>query len=339
MKEVAAVIFNDIHLGTGNEDASYNSVKHMADYMEKNNLKVAIFAGDWFHSRSFQRQEVLISTLRMLNYLQMKGITVHMFPGNHDKTLYGSQDSFLDIIKHHPAIKYYSVMSDINIAGLKITLLPFFSDDLLVPMIEGHPGGDILVSHFEMQGSTNLGHVSEKNNITRRGLKKWKKTYLGHYHNWHEITENIVHLPSLRQQSFGEDSKKGFSLLYDDGSYELIQGVFKAFVKIIINVNETNTKEIKELIKTHENSVDTVRFEFIGDDSKLKALDKSIFKGTGIDVSIKYAESFDPSAPEPLVIEKFDEGTVLSAFEDFCKDKGLDHDTGLKFLKEFLQKK
>jgi exonuclease SbcD len=328
-----------MHLGTGTEDASLTSVKHMADYMEANDLKTAIFAGDWFHSRSFQRQEVLISTLRMLNYLQMKGITVHIFPGNHDKTLYGSQDSFLDMIKHHPAVKYYSIISDINVGGLKITLLPFFSDDLLVPMIQGHPGSDILISHFEMQGSTNLGHVSEKNNITRRLLKKWDKTYLGHYHNWHEITPDIVHLPSLRQQSFGEDPNKGFSVLYDDGSYEIVKGKFKEFLKIVININDTNTREIKELIKTHENSVNTIRFEFIGDDSKLKAIDKSLFKGTGIDVAIKFAEKFDPSQPEPLVIEKFDEQAVTDAFKEFCIDKGLDHEIGFKFLKEFLENK
>lgn len=334
-----AIIFNDTHLKPGNEEEILRAFDYMLKYALKNNILTFIFAGDLFHSRSFQRLKVLDTFDKMLSKLNSIGGTVHLFPGNHDKTLYNSFDSFLNIYKHYPSVKFYSKITDIEIKGVKITLLPFFSDDMLVPMIENHKGSDVLISHFEMKGSTNLGNVIEKSNINQKMLKKWKKVYLGHYHNWHEISKNIVHLPSFVQNNFGEDNNKGFSILYDNLSYEIIKGKFKEFNKIIINIEETSSNELKELISIHKNSENTVRFEFYGSESKLKSLDKSRFKGTGIDIKLKYEDKYETNDIKPELIESYDENTILNSFEDFCKNKDYDHKVGLKLLKKFLKQK
>lgn len=342
MKKPLAIIFNDAHLKTGNEQEVIHSVRHMINYAKASKITDLIFAGDLFDSRSFQRQSVLQAFDKIIELISDAKLQMYIFPGNHDKTVYSSFDSFLDIYRYHPNIKFNRAIKNIKLKDVKITLLPFFDDDMLIPMLEEHEGGDILISHFEMAGSTHLGRVSEKSSINKKLLSKWKKVYLGHYHNYHEITKDIVHLPSLRQSNFGEDNNKGFTVLFDDLSYELIKGEFKEFKKIIININETSSKELNQLIKLHSNSEDTIRFEFIGDESKLKALDKSQFKETGIDIKIKYEIKYDfddENLELPTVTEYYGEEEVKNAFEQFCEEKGYDHKYGLELLDEFLKSK
>ena len=219
MNKPLFIIFNDIHLKPGNESDIIASVRHMVKYALANGITCIILAGDLFHSRTNQKESVLRAFDEILNLIHSAGLTLYLFPGNHDKTDYKSYTSFLDVYRFHPGVIFNSEISEIRIGGKSVTLLPFFDDELLIPMIEQAEGGDILVSHFEMFGSSHLGQVSEKKSLTTKMLKKWKKTYLGHYHNTHEITKDVVHLPSLRQTDFGEDSVKGFSVIYEDLSY------------------------------------------------------------------------------------------------------------------------
>lgn len=340
MKKPLFIIFNDAHLKPGNEEETLLSVRHMISYSLTNHISMVIFAGDLFHSRSNQKESVLNACDKIFELINEAGLQFVIFPGNHDKTTYTSYTSFLDVYRFHPNVLFTDRLMNIEVGGKTITLLPFFDDSMLVPMLEEASGGDILISHFEMAGSSHLGQVSEKSSITRKTLKKWKKTYLGHYHNTHEITPDIIHLPSLRQQDFGEDNVKGFSVIYEDLSYEVIQGVFKSFTKVVLNIDTLTTPEIKALIKTYAHSSDTIRFELIGEESKLKALDKEQFKGTGIDIKLKYEKKYATVSEEdaPKLIKKFDMGQVVTTFKEFCIEKGYDHEIGLTYLNKFLNK-
>ena len=333
------IIWNDSHLGIGNEDAVIISVKHLINKMHELGLKTLIHAGDFFHSRSNQTESVLSAANEIFKLINEAGIRHILTVGNHDKTSYFSHSSFLDSFKHHPGVEIYSNPVKLEIEGIDITLIPFFDDSILVPLLDEAEGGELLISHFDMQGSTHLGKVCEKTSITKKTVKKWKKVYLGHYHNHHEISKDITHLPSLRQSSFGEDDKKGFSVIYSDLSYEIIPGVFKKFNKLVLNIDELTNDEIKGLISLHSNSKDTIRFEFIGEETKLKSIDKEQFIGTGIDVKLKFQKKYKLEDTEkPVLIKKFDKGQVEESFKEFCEEKDYDYKEGVVMLNEFLNK-
>jgi len=339
MKDVLAIMFNDAHMKNGNEYEVYQSAVHMAKYAVDNGIKNLIFAGDLFDSRSYQRQEQLTTLSRILDMFHRSSLTLYMFPGNHDKTVYSSPNSFLDPYKHHPCVRFNREMKRINIDGITIDLLPFFSDDKLVPMLEEAEGADILISHFEMKGSNHLGNVSKKANITKTLLKKWKKVYLGHYHNFHEITKDIIHLPSFRQDNFGEDSNKGFTLIKKDLSYEIIKGVFREFIKVDVDASVVTVSEIKKLIKKYHGAEQTIRIEFSGTEAQCKTISKELFAGSGIDVKLKYDEVYDSADNPPgLIIEKYSKEDILTAFEEFCVEKDFDLSEGSKLLEKFLNK-
>lgn len=339
MKKPIFVHYNDMHLKVGNEEDVLVSIRHMVDYCVNNGIKTLVFGGDFFHSRSNQTENVLATATEILKIINDAGLRHILNVGNHDKTSYFSDTSFMDVYKHHPGVEIYSKPTVVEVEGVSLTIMPFWDDSILVNHIFEAEGADILIGHFEMQGSCHLGHVSEKATITPRTLKKWDKVYLSHYHNTQEITKNIVHLPSLRQNDFGEDANKGFSVIYDDLSYSIVKGCFKEFKKIVLNIDTATPKEIKELIKTHENSDNSIRFELIGDESKLKAIDKNQFKDSGIDVKVKYQKVFNETMPEPKLIQKFDKNKIEEAFKDFCKEKDYNLEDGMELLTKFLKNK
>tara|TARA_R110002073_G_scaffold148366_4_gene301497 strand:+ start:1883 stop:2902 length:1020 start_codon:yes stop_codon:yes gene_type:complete len=339
MKNILAIIFNDVHLRTGNEDEVYESTKYMVEYAVENDIKNLIFAGDLFDSRTFQRQKVLQTLGKMLDLFHSNDLTLYMFPGNHDKTVYDSPNSFLDIYRHYPCVRFNRELKNIFIDGVSIDLLPFFSTELLVPMIEKAKGGDILISHFGMDGSNHLGHIQKDTSINKKMFAKWDKVYLGHYHNHNEITKDIVHLPSFRQENFGEDNNKGFALLKKDGSYELIKGKYKEYLKISINLDKSSSKDISKIIDTHKNSEKVIRVEFSGTEAQCKAINKTQFKGTGIDIKMKYSEVYENEIAEPSkIIEKYSKDQILESFKDFCSDKECSYKNGSVMIKEFLNK-
>ena len=340
MKKPIAIIFNDTHLKVGNEYSVLKAFRHMIKKANEKGITRLIFAGDLFDSRSFQRLNQLNTLDTMLSEASIAGLEMDFIPGNHDKTVYSSYDSFLDVFTHYPGLTIHRDVSDIEIEGVKITLVPFFIDDMLIPKLKEATGSDVLISHFEMAGSTNLGRTSEKTSINPDLLSKWKKTYLGHYHNHHEITKDIVHLPSFLQGKFGEDSNKGFSILYSDLSYSIEKGDFREYVRVDICLDTIVQSELNELIRVHENSSNTIRFEFTGKESKLKALDRSQFKDTGIDVKLKYEKMYKYDASDvklPTVQEIYGKGDIKKTFKQFCEDKGYEHEEGKRLLDEFFQ--
>lgn len=332
-------MLNDVHLKQSNEQAIINAVIHLIKYAVKNKIFDVFLAGDLFDSRSFQRQSTLRAFETILNLFHEAKIRLHLFPGNHDKTEYSDSYSFLEVYQHHPCVQFNSQPRRLEIRGIKIDLIPFFSDDILVPMLEAHEGGDLLISHFEMYGSENNGNVSEKSSITPKLLSKWKGVKLGHYHDEHEVAPNIHHLSAFIQQKFGENRKKGFAVIYDDLSHESIQGSFREFKKISINADALELIDIKNLISEYKDNENGIRFSIEGKKSSLEAIDMKMFEGTGIDVKKVFSTEtrIDKGVEMPKLKTKLEEGDVKTNFKTFCKNKELNHEVGKSYLETFLK--
>jgi exonuclease SbcD len=341
MKKIWAVHFNDIHIKNGNENDIYEAIKFMVEYCVENGIKNLICGGDVFDSRSFQRLSHLQCWIDCLELFRLNEMKCYINVGNHDKSLYNKKENFIDPFKYHPSIELFDDIKTIELNGKKVTFSPFFSNDILVPMLNEHKGADVLIGHWSMEGSTYLKQVSESP-INKKLLLKWNKVFLSHYHNYHKLGKDISHLPSLIQDNFGEDNLKGFTVIYEDLSYEVIKGKFKEFKKVVIDLNEKSMDYVKKLIKEQQNSSDVLRFEFTGDETKLKSLNKSIFANTGIDIKLKFDKKydFDDSQLEmPNVIESYGKEDIENEFKSFCNNKGYDFDFGSILLKKFFDKK
>jgi len=164
-------------------------------------------------------------------------------------------------------------------------------------------------------------------------LSQAKKVVSGHYHNAHQVGSNFFHLPSIYQANYGEDKEKGFTILYDDGSHCHFQSDFRAFETVKVDLGITTPTMLKELIKTHKNSEDSIRLELTGSDEKLDAIDKAKLSLSNIDYKIK-REGFDVKEfdEKKLNLPKMNKSNVKAVFKTWCDQEELEYKEGLKYI-------
>lgn len=335
MKEPKFIIFNDVHIKQGNEEDCERSLRHLLKYCTENNILDLVFAGDMFDNRTSQRLSVLKVFTEFLNSCAELNINVYAIPGNHDKTRYDSIDNFLDVFGSYDNFMLFRDISNCEIGGINVTFLPYFTDKMLVERVKEHNGSDMLIGHFAINGSSHLGHVVEDSALNASDFKKWDKVYLGHYHNYHKINKDIFHLPSIRQNNFGEDNDKGFTVIYNNLTHAIIPGDFTEYVNFYFDADNGSQKELENHVNSFVDSDKRIKFTIVGDQSKVKSIDKSIFRDTNIMVSLNYNEdSLNTKATE--IIKKHTEKSILENFACYCEEKGLDKEEGLEMIENFL---
>lgn len=341
--EYKLLISTDFHMTPENVETIKALHLEAIECANKHGIKVHVWLGDVFDSRISQRENVLTALSQIINMYDEAGHKIYCIPGNHDKTNYESENSFLNPYNYHPSFELINIQYSANICGLSCVFLPFFTDDILYDKLkEGIKGYDLLFGHFAVTGSRNNDGTKVDNRITPSLLKGFRKVFLGHYHNYQEIGSNIVHLGSIQQNNFGEDEEKGFWLLKDDYSVELVKPKSaNVFVKLKVDLNEISPKQLKGVIdkfKKNNPNATQLRVEVEGTTSQVEALETSVYKDMGIDIKKKSkdadTDSMDIETAEVTTLTKDD---VMEKFEHFCSEKGYDFESGVEILKKVLE--
>jgi len=333
------IISTDWHLKPENLEEIIDLVRQKCKLAKKLGIKDIFCLGDVFDSRIAQRQSVLKAFERILGIIEEYGLVFHLIPGNHDKTVYPSMDSFLDAFKTYPCLRLYRKHSIVKLGKFNFHLIPFFEEKVWLEIFHGiEKGGknDILLSHMAVEGSRNNDGSLVSSGLTPKMFENWLMVLLGHYHDEQQIGKNIFHIPSIKQNNYGEDENKGFTVLNSDGSYEVFKSNYKAFKRLKINIDETPQKELEKLVKTYSKNEDRIRFEFTGDSTKLKALDKSKFNKHGIEIKTKVKEIEESIVEcEKQDVKIHNQSTIMSEFKKYHEIKSdFNLKLGTKYLKE-----
>lgn len=340
MPKPIAIQINDIHLKKENIDTVKDISNQLISTCKELNVSNVIIAGDVFDSRTSQRLEVLNAFLYILDNFQIHNIHCYVIAGNHDKTRYDSEDSFLDAFCYHPAMTLFRNYNVKEIGGVNFHFMPFFEEKMYLDIYntnntkEGKKEAkNALITHIAITGSRNNDGTLVESSLNVELFQDFNKVFSGHYHDYQVIKDKFIHCPSPYQANYGEDEKKGFTVIYDDLSYEIKVAEFKRFKKVKINIDDTNKKELDELLKQYSKSEDNIRFEIVGSESKVKALQKDRFVAAGIDVKTKVKEINDSLIyAESEEIVSYDTSSIKEAFKEFCEDNELNYEEGLKYL-------
>lgn len=341
MKKAIGTISTDWHIESSTKDQIIEIISQQCELNEKLGVKDMYCLGDIFHNRKYQRQDELNALNCILDMIESKGFNLTAIAGNHDKTRYDSSDSFIDSFRYHPALNlineiYFEIRN-----GLGIYFIPFFQNDMWLERLNtikiDKSINNILFSHIAVEGSVNNDGSKVVSPIKPLMFRKFDEVYLGHYHNEHDIGVNIHHLASIRQGNYGDNNKKGFYILYDDGSVKFVKSKFKEFIKIKVNLDDISKKELDDIIINNTNSDDNIRLEFIGDSPKLKTIDKVKLNNLGIDVKTKCKEIEDSiEFIDSNEVQTYGKSEIIGLFEDYCKENDLDINTGLIYLNRKL---
>lgn len=346
-KTPLAIFSTDWHLKKENIDTIIELVRKQCLLAKDLNIEYFICLGDVFDSRIAQRQDVLDAFSEIIDLVTGYGLKFWVIPGNHDKTVYTSHKSFLSPFKGRNNFVLVDRAGRIPFKkeNIFLHLLPFFEeqewlkrfDELLDHVEEIDHSKRILLTHIAVTGSRNNDGTMVSSSLSSGLFKSFYKVFSGHYHDQQKIGDNFYHLPSIQQNNFGENSDKGFTVLYSDGSHELVKSKFKEFIKIKIDLDDTSNEELVRLKAKYKGSEDNIRFEFKGSENVLKSLKKEDFTSLGIDVKTKVKEVEDSIvfSESEEVIEHTKE-SIKEEFRKCCEKEGWSFEQGLKFLNKKL---
>jgi DNA repair protein SbcD/Mre11 len=342
VKKPIAVIITDTHLDDNNHEENVSVYKQAIALANELRLNRVEHAGDLFHSRKAQTQRNLNCLGRIFAMFEEEEITLNVVVGNHDKTEYSSQDSFLDSYKHHPYINIISTWQcrDIESAQVSLDYAPFFSDNEYVANLKNlhkevhKKTRRVLLTHIGVSGAVmNNGTVIESG-INQSLFKDYDLTLIGHYHDAQVISDKIKYIGASLQHNFGERPVKGATVLYDDLSTELVEFEFPKYIAYEINAKELTLKDIEDLKQATKDSGDNLRIVLTGTKAEIESIDKQRLMTAGIDVTTKQ-DLIEKEEVEQSIVA-FTDTSILEAFTEFCKKNKLKESEGLKYLKQAI---
>lgn len=338
-----AVLVNDIHITRDNGELVKNVMKQVASFAKKNSIYDIILGGDVFTNRSGQPLQCLIDFQIVLEEC-FGEFTVHMIPGNHDKTDPDSDKSYLDIYSYMDEVHVYRKARAIDIRGCGFLMIPYFSKYRWIEEFQSMKkralamGAQILVTHVAIDGVMNNDGSVVCDEINGSMLKNFKAVLVGHYHNASSISDNIHYTGSAYQANYGEDTVKGFTVIYSDASTKHVKTVFPKYIKHTIEANDKET--LRNLLEKYDGTEeDHIRFEFVGKRTDFDNIDSvSIQSHYGIEckfVSDEEKEAISISEDESVL--QYSKSDLRKDFIKFCAENKIKGDK-LRFGMELIKK-
>lgn len=341
------VISTDWHIDESNQSEVYELVLKQVEIAKREGLSKIFCLGDVFDSRQKQSERVLNTFTSILEYLEVNNMYLICVPGNHDKTDYRGYRSFLSPFKNRPyfsLVEEFKVLENFEGTNTHVLLIPFYSEDEWLERLEEaskflearglRKGDTILMSHQALTGSVNNDGSKVENSIKPGMLSDFKAVFLGHYHDYQEITASIIHCPSIRQKNFGENPNKGYTLIKDTGEYDIELSEFKQYYTMEYDASDLDPKFLEELKKEVKETDMHVRIKVRGEAKDVKSLDLNSLRAVGVKVEVK-SPSIEKSVEECNgEIEDYSSYKLLKElFEEFCESRKLDKEEGTRLLK------
>jgi len=347
MKKALFPIITDLHIDESNYLQVRDVVIQSIDKCIEHLLKTLYVAGDIFNSRKSQPLVVLDCWSEILDYAQMKGVELIGIPGNHDKLDYTSEKSYLDSYKHHPAFTLVRDYGEFDIIeGVRVHMVPYFDEKSTymqylsqVNLLKG--GKNYLITHIAVNGVRNNDGSTVEQSIPQDIFSQFDAVYVGHYHDRQLLQVGggfILYIGALLQRNYGEDVNKGMTLVFDDGTNEIVNLKFKQFITLDVDLDQVSDEQLKHMCIQNGNSDDNVRIKFTGSKQKIDALDKSKFDAVNIDVKCKYKDpEIDISYKQAVNFSGFDADKIKVELEDFCqKNPDIELITAQNYLQKTL---
>lgn len=217
MTEPIAVIISDIHFSLSNLPLASASLSAAVAESNQRNLPL-IIAGDLHDTKAMLRAECVDAILSILDKAENP---VFVLQGNHDLRNQHSGESALGFLKHKAGLITHPVM--LNIEGKEIYFIPYqHSQHAFIEHVSKIPAGSLVIAHQGFQGAAMGDYLVDTSNVPVEAVAH-VKVISGHYHRSQKIgTVEYIGSPYTITNTEHNDGPKGFKILFEDGSTELI---------------------------------------------------------------------------------------------------------------------
>lgn len=337
-----ALLLNDIHVSKDNIPEFQKNWDEAIQLCKGRLIPEIIIGGDLWQSRSAQTLDVLMAVRQAILKATHQGITLTIAEGNHCKV---DQESLLGY-SH-----LFSEYSDVYVID-DYHALDIGKDVVLYVMSYFPESGSFeerlkqMIAESLDKSKTNLLYIHEgingalatanDNELPTKIFKDFDKVLVGHYHNRCVIKgTKIEYIGASRQHNFGEDEEKGYTILYDDGSYEFVKNQVNTRYKVIdVDVNDVDTKFLERLDDLRATGRYKVKTRINCATSEANGIDKQKLLDAGATkVEIVTAKTEAIETANHALDKKFDKSGIKQEYSAFCANKGIDDvDMGLEYL-------
>lgn len=275
MKNPVAVLISDIHFTVATLELASKSLIMAREHAIKLNVPL-IIAGDTLDSKAIMRGECVN---RLLYILSEKGPATCILVGNHDLLNEKGSDHSLQFLRPFVTV----VEEPVVIVKPDLILLPYYNDqEALKLQLASFPSGSTIICHQGLR-TAYMGHYTQdKTSLDPETFANFR-TISGHYHRAQDIKcgrprkggvglFSYIGTPYTTSFSEAGDGPKGFRVLYDDGSLDLIPTNLRKHVVLEINFEDLH----ETLLKAHAviSNDDLIWLKVKGKKSELDTVDK-----------------------------------------------------------------
>lgn len=342
MGKAIALLVNDLHISKDTIAEFNANLDEALGICKDEDIHEMFVGGDVFTSRGSQTLDVLLAVKNAYQRAQPMGVMVHIAEGNHDKVDQESIFGYNHIFDMMDNINVIDTVGVFEFGDFVLAVMSYFPENgsfinklnnLKSDLGDGIQN-TILYIHEGIHGA--LGDFDIPGELPQDVFEGFKKVLVGHYHNRVHIEgTNIQYIGSSRQNNFGEDSDKGYTILFDDGRTRFIENeVNTRYVTLSAEIGDINSDFMDE-IKKFANSKPAykVRVRVRCTEAESKTFDKKTLIEIGASKVEFVTEKLQKIEVKSTSIdEKFDKNGIKKEYQLFCDDKGIDSEPGMKYL-------
>jgi exonuclease SbcD len=346
-----ALLINDIHIDKQTVNVATAVCLQAFEYAVANGVRNVIFGGDVFTNRSGQPLVCLNTWRYILDQSKVHNLTLHVIPGNHDKTDKNAEESYLDVFDSENQILYRKAGSFVvGLGGARFVMIPYFGEERWLEELKRIENEravsskvSFLITHIAVNGVRNNDGTVVEDAVEPDILSRYTKVLVGHYHNVSRVGKNVFYTGAAYQGDFGENIQdKGFTVIYDDGSLEHVQTDFPKFrsVEVQATDRETLRNVIEKFTDSQKDGGDRVRIKILGKRSECEKINVQQIRDAGIEY--KFCTDEETTVVEVSCSEgvtTFDKSKITREFLQFCNEnniRGKEMKAGFSLLKENL---
>ena len=336
MKKADLLLFSDIHCGVNNIQEFRKNWMEAFDVCKKNGIKDIVIGGDIFTAQASQTLPVLLAVKEMFVTGSKNGLHFDVASGNHDRPNKENPESYChlyDTIENVNVVDEYALFDYESYVFGVISYFPengSFKNrlDRLISECD-NLGYDlkktILYIHEGVKGA--LGGLELDTECDVEWFKDFAHVLCGHYHNRIKLKgTNVEYIGSSRQANFGEDELKGYTIVFDDGSYEFVQ-------------NESNLRyrtvkaDFGDDLSIDNDPRYKTRLQLNCTDAEGKTVNKDKLIEMGYNkVELKTERIKSVETKDANIEQRYDKIGIKREYKSFCNTKEIEPELGLKYL-------
>lgn len=354
MKEPLALLCNDLHISKDTIAEFNENWSEMLSICEQNKIEDIVIGGDVFTASASQRLPVLLAVKHAIQKATAKNLYLTIAEGNHCKVDLEAIEGYSHVYsgyKNVDVVDVYKVLEwdGCNFALVVVSYFPengSFMEKLqalkndLINQYGYSLDHVILYIHEGIKGA--LGSLDIPNEVPAEIFNDFHSVLAGHYHNRVELAgTDIMYIGSSRQNNWGEDENKGYTILYDDGTTKFIQNeVNTRYASLDVNIDDIDDDFMKKLADYHDCPPVPykVRVRVKCTDAQAKVYDKKILLDAGASkVEFITDKSQTIVTQSTSIDDKYDKNGIKKEYQTFCSERNIDSKLGMKYLDKISQ--